>query len=181
MQVGANEGCGWCARYETCLHPTEADYCPNAAPLTTPAACTGASLGTGGTGGAKAASCTTTYEGPSGDPQVSTQCMAVWNYRCRDGNMSAADQNCLVYASLNATVGCPYCPGSTGTGGSGGTGGAAGSSGGACYRIVPLMPVTCSFVRGVDYCPQPGNGGRYFEGKTCSQVTCRADGGCTVR
>ncbi|MCY1037190.1 hypothetical protein OV207_37545 [Corallococcus sp. BB11-1] len=55
-------------------------------------------------------SCTPTYQGPTGDAQVYTQCASVWNYRCQMKNHSAADQNCLVYDSLEATVSCPYCP-----------------------------------------------------------------------
>jgi hypothetical protein len=63
-----------------------------------------------GTGTASSSgSCTSTYQGPTGDPQVSTQCMSVWNYRCQQRNTSAADQNCRVYDSLDATVSCPYC------------------------------------------------------------------------
>lgn len=61
-------------------------------------------------GGGGSGSCTSSYQGPTGDPQVSTQCMSVWNYRCQAKNQSAADQNCLVYDSLEATVSCPYCP-----------------------------------------------------------------------
>ncbi|WP_309890636.1 hypothetical protein [Archangium sp.] len=62
----------------------------------------------GGSGGSGA--CTSTYQGPTGDAQVYTQCASVWNYRCQQKNNSAADQNCLVYDSLEATVSCPYCP-----------------------------------------------------------------------
>lgn len=62
----------------------------------------------GGSGGS--GSCTSTYQGPTGDPQVATQCMSVWNYRCQANNPSAADQNCLVYRSMDPTVPCPYCP-----------------------------------------------------------------------
>lgn len=61
-------------------------------------------------GGGGSGSCTDSYQGPTGDPQVSTQCMSVWNYRCQAKNQSAADQNCRVYESLEATVACPYCP-----------------------------------------------------------------------
>ncbi len=39
--------------------------------------------------------CGSSYQGP---------------YRCNAGNDYAADQNCLVYDSLEATEPCPYCP-----------------------------------------------------------------------
>ncbi|WP_375744515.1 hypothetical protein NR800_06795 [Corallococcus interemptor] len=61
-------------------------------------------------GGSSGGTCTPTYQGPTGDAQVYTQCASVWNYRCQQKNDSAADQNCLVYDSLEATVDCPYCP-----------------------------------------------------------------------
>ncbi|RKG82484.1 hypothetical protein D7W82_26595 [Corallococcus sp. CA049B] len=61
-------------------------------------------------GGSSGGTCTSTYQGPTGDAQVYTQCASVWNYRCQQKNDSAADQNCLVYDSLEATVECPYCP-----------------------------------------------------------------------
>lgn len=63
----------------------------------------------GGTSGSTTGNCTATYQGPTADPQVSTQCMSIWNYRCNQDNSTAADQNCLVYDSLEATVPCPYC------------------------------------------------------------------------
>lgn len=66
--------------------------------------------GAGGSSGGGSGSCTSTYQGPTGDPQVSTQCMSVWNYRCQQHDDAKADQNCSVYASLEATVSCPYCP-----------------------------------------------------------------------
>lgn len=61
-------------------------------------------------GGSSGGTCTATYQGPTGDAQVYTQCASVWNYRCQQKNDYAADQNCLVYDSLEATVDCPYCP-----------------------------------------------------------------------
>lgn len=64
----------------------------------------------GGGGGGGSGKCTSTYNGPQGDPQVSTQCMSVWNYRCQAKNNEAADKNCKVYDQLEATVSCPYCP-----------------------------------------------------------------------
>lgn len=60
-------------------------------------------------GGATSGQCTASYEGPTADPQVSTQCMAIWNHRCVAGDSARADQNCRVYDSLDANVACPYC------------------------------------------------------------------------
>ncbi|HKP62078.1 MAG TPA: hypothetical protein VJV78_35345 [Polyangiales bacterium] len=62
-----------------------------------------------GSGGGGGGSCTSSYQGPMGDAQVYTQCASVWNYRCQAKNNDAADKNCLVYKSLQATVACPYC------------------------------------------------------------------------
>lgn len=59
--------------------------------------------------GSTSGKCTSSYQGVTGDVQVMTQCMSVYNYLCIQKNPTAATQNCKVYASLGATVSCRYC------------------------------------------------------------------------
>ncbi|MBF5043799.1 hypothetical protein FGE12_15480 [Aggregicoccus sp. 17bor-14] len=110
------EGCYWCPTDGSCNASLDDSACGFSEQVTSASAC----VATGG--GSNANGCTSSYQGPTGDPQVSTQCMSVWNYRCVQHDSSKADQNCLVYDSLEATVACPYCSGgSSGGGGGGGT------------------------------------------------------------
>lgn len=108
-----SDGCRWCPADQAC-----GDYdAPLSCAFTDLVFDSEQCLETAG--GADTGSCTETYQGPTGDPQVSTQCQAVWHYRCVEGNASNADQNCLVYDSLDATVSCPYCSGGGGGEGEG--------------------------------------------------------------
>lgn len=118
----SGSGKGACAYYDSSLNRVLCDERAGAS------SCSGKWLGSGTTcsdmrctsntdpntctvsGGSSGGTCTATYQGPTGDAQVYTQCASVWNYRCQQKNDSAADQNCLVYDSLEASVDCPYCP-----------------------------------------------------------------------
>jgi hypothetical protein len=112
-----SEGCRWCPLENECTDSLADNTCDISTEVFDSDQC----METGG--GSSSGSCTSSYQGPTGDPQVSTQCMSVWNYRCVQQDDSRADQNCLVYDSLEATVACPYCSGSSGGGGGGGGGG----------------------------------------------------------
>ncbi|NPC49255.1 hypothetical protein HPC50_19530 [Corallococcus exiguus] len=119
---GGGSGNGACAYYDSNLNRVLCDQ------RTSASSCSGKWMGNGTncstlkctsntdpnsctvSGGSSGGTCTSTYQGPTGDAQVYTQCASVWNYRCQQKNDSAADQNCLVYDSLEATVECPYCP-----------------------------------------------------------------------
>src|SRR5215218_873275 len=108
------EGCRWCPTESSCNDSLAETSCGFGTEVYSADRC----VATGG--GSSPGSCTSSYQGPTGDPQVSTQCMSVWNYRCVQNDDARADQNCLVYDSLEATVSCPYCSGSSGGGGGGG-------------------------------------------------------------
>ena len=108
------DGCRWCPLENECTDSLAENTCDISTEVFDSDQC----METGG--GSSSGSCTSSYQGPTGDPQVSSQCMSVWNYRCVQQDDSRADQNCLVYDSLEATVSCPYCSGSSGGGGGGG-------------------------------------------------------------
>lgn len=76
----------------------------------------GGGTGGGGTGGTKPGSCTSSYQGPLGYPNIDGFCQAAWLYVCEDGLPASSphvSSSCDTYHQWQLTTSgvedCPYC------------------------------------------------------------------------